>query len=76
MAFTAPALTGDPRHAGEDGGEPTGSRAMPKDKTPPSGGRKDEKNRERSRGADARTPGQESKGRDEKRPGSDSGRAK
>jgi hypothetical protein len=43
-----------------------------KDSTPPSGGKKDEKNRTRERGADARTPGQEAKGRDEKRPGSQS----
>jgi len=45
---------------------------MAKDKTPPSGGRKDQENRERERGNDARTPGQESKGRDDKRPGSQS----
>ena len=43
-----------------------------KDSTPPSGGEKDEKNRTRDRGADAHTPGQESKGRDDKRPGSQS----
>jgi hypothetical protein len=45
-----------------------------KDTTPPSGGRKDEKNRTRERGSDAATPGQEAKGRDQKRPGSDSNR--
>jgi hypothetical protein len=39
---------------------------------PPSGGRKDEKNRTRERGSDAQTPGQEPKGRDQKRPGSES----
>jgi hypothetical protein len=43
-----------------------------KDSTPPSGGRKDEKNRDRDRGSDAATPGQEAKGRDQKRPGSES----
>lgn len=45
-----------------------------KDPTPPSGGRKDQENRTRERGADERTPGQQSKGRDEKRSGSDSNR--
>jgi hypothetical protein len=45
-----------------------------KDSTPPSGGTKDQENRTREKGADERTPGQQSKGRDEKRPGSDSNR--
>ena len=41
---------------------------------PPSGGSKDQENRERKHGSDAATPGQTPKGRDEKRSGSDSNR--
>ena len=39
---------------------------------PPSGGRKDETNRDRKHGSDAATPGQTPRGRDQKRPGSKS----
>ena len=41
---------------------------------PPSGGGKDQENRERKHGSDAATPGQTPGGRDEKRSGSDSNR--